>query len=76
MALALFATFVRPAVEKAPLAHRSPIPVNLDITADTRLAEPIEVAAYYVASEALANAAKHSRASRIDVSLAFLGDGT
>jgi len=34
-----------------------------------RLAEPIEVAAYFVASEALANAAKHSQASRIDVSL-------
>jgi PAS domain S-box-containing protein len=52
------------------LAHRSAIPVDLDITIDARLAEPIEVAAYYVASEALANAAKHSRASRIDVSLA------
>jgi signal transduction histidine kinase len=34
-----------------------------------RLDEPIEVAAYFVASEALANAAKHSEASRIDVSL-------
>jgi signal transduction histidine kinase len=34
-----------------------------------RLAEPIEVAAYFVASEALANAAKHSSASRISVSL-------
>ena len=31
--------------------------------------QPIEVAAYFVASEALANAAKHSGASRIDVSL-------
>jgi signal transduction histidine kinase len=51
------------------LAHRSAIPVDLEITADARLAEPIEVAAYFVASEALANAAKHSRASRIDVSL-------
>ena len=51
------------------LAHRSPIPVNLDITTDGRLAEPIEVAGYFVASEALANAAKYSRASRIDVSL-------
>ena len=28
------------------------------------------MAAYYVASEALANAAKHARASRIDVALA------
>jgi GAF domain-containing protein len=51
------------------LAHRSGIPVDLDIAADMRLAEPIEVAAYFVASEALANAAKHSQASRIDVSL-------
>jgi signal transduction histidine kinase len=51
------------------LAHRSAIPVDLDITADVRVEEPIEVAAYFVASEALANAAKHSRASRVDVSL-------
>ena len=51
------------------LAHRSAIPVDLDITADVRLGEPIEVAAYFVASEALANAAKHSDASRIGVSL-------
>jgi signal transduction histidine kinase len=51
------------------LAHRSAIPVSLELTADTRLAEPIEVAAYFVASEALANAAKHSQASRIDMSL-------
>jgi signal transduction histidine kinase len=51
------------------LAHRSPIPVDLDITMDVRLPEPIEVAAYFVASEALANAAKHSQASRIDLSL-------
>ena len=50
------------------LAHRSAIPVDLDITAGVRLEEPIEVAAYFVASEALANAAKHSEASRIDVS--------
>jgi signal transduction histidine kinase len=51
------------------LAHRSPIPVDLDITTDVRLPEPIEVAVYFVASEALANAAKHSQASRIDVGL-------
>jgi signal transduction histidine kinase len=51
------------------LAHRSPIPVNLDITTDVRLKEPIEVAAYFVASEALANTAKYSQAARIDVSL-------
>jgi len=55
------------------LAHRSPIPVDLDITTEARLAEPIEAAAYFVASEALANAAKHSKASRIDLSLAQSG---
>jgi PAS domain S-box-containing protein len=51
------------------LAHRSAIPVDLDIARDMRLEEPIEVAAYFVASEALANAVKHSDASRIDVLL-------
>jgi len=51
------------------LAHRSAIPVELEIATDVGLAEPIEVAAYFVASEALANAAKHSQASRIDVLL-------
>jgi signal transduction histidine kinase len=51
------------------LAHRSAIPVNLDIRTEGRVAEPIEVAAYFVASEALANTAKYSQASRIDVSL-------
>jgi signal transduction histidine kinase len=40
--------------------------VRLVDTADTRLPEPIEVAAYFVASEALANAAKHAQVSRID----------
>jgi len=59
---------IAPALEG--LAHRSPIPVNLELTADARLPEPIEVAAYYVASEALANAAKHAQASQIEVSLA------
>jgi signal transduction histidine kinase len=53
------------------LARRSAIPVRLDVTADTRLPEPIEVAAYFVASEALANAAKHARASRMEVTLAM-----
>jgi signal transduction histidine kinase len=32
--------------------------------------EPIEVAAYFVASEALANATKHAQASKVEVSLA------
>jgi signal transduction histidine kinase len=52
------------------LARRSAIPVELDVTTDARLPEPIEVAVYFVASEALANATKHAHASRIEVSLA------
>jgi signal transduction histidine kinase len=51
------------------LARRAAIPVQLEVNLQTRLPEPVEVAAYYVVSEALANAVKHGRASRIDVSL-------
>jgi signal transduction histidine kinase len=51
------------------LARRSAVPVDLEVTADARYPEPVEVAAYYVASEALANAMKHAQASRIEISL-------
>jgi PAS domain S-box-containing protein len=46
----------------ASLAERTPIPVELD-TLERRLPEPIEAAAYYVVSEAIANIVKHARAS-------------
>ena len=49
------------------LARRSPVPVELDIRTDGRLPEPVEVAAYYVVSEALTNAAKYARASAVHV---------
>jgi signal transduction histidine kinase len=49
------------------LARRSAIPVELEVDADSRLPEPIEAAAYYVVSEALTNAAKHSGASAVEV---------
>jgi signal transduction histidine kinase len=52
------------------LARRSPVPVDLEVSTDTRCPEPIEIAAYYAASEALANAMKHARATRIEISLA------
>jgi signal transduction histidine kinase len=45
------------------LARRSSVPVELQIDVQMRLPETIEVAAYYVASEALANTAKHANAS-------------
>jgi signal transduction histidine kinase len=45
------------------LARRSAVPVELDIAIDAGLPERVEVASYFVVSEALANAAKHARAS-------------
>jgi signal transduction histidine kinase len=49
------------------LARRCTVPVQLDLQVPVRLPERIEVAAYYVVSEALANAAKHACATIIHV---------
>jgi PAS domain S-box-containing protein len=56
-----------PALEEIVL--RSPVPVTLDADIDRRLPPSVEVAAYYVVSEALANVAKHANASSAHVSL-------
>jgi signal transduction histidine kinase len=69
---------IHPAIESSgglgpalrTLARRSAVPVELDLGTDARLPEPIEVAAYFVASEAMANSAKHAHASLIEVALA------
>jgi signal transduction histidine kinase len=45
------------------LARRSAVPVELDLRPERRLPEHVEVAAYFVVSEALTNAAKHAHAS-------------
>jgi len=55
------------------LARRAALPVRLDVAVSGRLPERVEGAAYFVASEALANAAKHSHAS--DVRLSAAADG-
>jgi signal transduction histidine kinase len=57
------------------LARRSPVPVELDVAAgaEARLPEPVEVAAYYVVSEALTNAAKYARASKVRVGVDVRG---
>jgi signal transduction histidine kinase len=49
------------------LGARTPLPVSLDVTPAERLPEPVETAAYYTASEALANVVKHSHATRASV---------
>jgi PAS domain S-box-containing protein len=56
------------------LARRSAVPVELHLSVDERLADHIEVAAYYVVSEALTNAAKYARASNVEVN-AHVHDG-
>ncbi len=49
------------------LAHRSRIPVKLEVRTAGRLPERVEVTAYYIVSEALTNAAKHSGAATVHV---------
>jgi signal transduction histidine kinase len=56
---------LRPALRA--LGRRSAIPVDMQVRVDGRLPEPVEVGAYYVVSEMLANAAKHARASVVEV---------
>lgn len=51
------------------LGRRSPIPVDVDVAGALRFPEAIETAVYYVVSEALANAAKHSQASEVSVTV-------
>jgi signal transduction histidine kinase len=52
----------------AALARRASVPVALDV-APERLPERVEATAYFVASEALANVAKHAHASRATISI-------
>ena len=56
------------------LATRSPVPTTVAYATGPRLPQPIEFAAYFVASEALANVAKHARAGVVTVRV--LRDGS
>jgi signal transduction histidine kinase len=49
------------------LAERSPIPAVVVTAPDARLPESVEQAAYFMVSEALANAAKHSGATEVAI---------
>jgi signal transduction histidine kinase len=63
---------LRPALSSLALRSAVPVSLRLDIGGE-RFEEPVEVAGYYVASEALANTAKHARASRAEVSVTRAG---
>ncbi len=63
---------LRPALKT--LARRSAVPVHLDMKVAGRLPEPVETAAYYTVSEALTNAAKHARATAVEIEAA-VSDG-
>ncbi|WP_053227697.1 GAF domain-containing sensor histidine kinase [Solirubrobacter soli] len=60
-----------PALEA--LAARSPVPVTVHATLEGRLPEPVEVALYFVAAEALANVAKYASATQVEIEV---GSGT
>ena len=47
------------------LANRSPVPVELDVAIDEDVSQSAAAAAYFVASEALANVVKHAGASNV-----------
>lgn len=56
---------LRPALKA--LGRRSAVPVELDVVVPARLPEQVEVAAYYLVSEALTNTAKHAQATIVDI---------
>jgi PAS domain S-box-containing protein len=51
------------------LAHRAPVPVEVEDVPDQRLPEPVEAAAYYLIAEAITNVAKHAQATHVAVSV-------
>jgi signal transduction histidine kinase len=56
------------------LAACSAVPVKLNVAIDDRLDESIEVAAYYVVSESLANIGKHAKAKTVTIDVTREGD--
>jgi signal transduction histidine kinase len=57
------------AVGLESLAARAPVPVRLAVELDGRLDERVEVAAYYVVCESLANVGKHAQATSATVAV-------
>jgi signal transduction histidine kinase len=57
------------AVALESLALRAPVHVHMAVGVDGRLADSVEVAAYYLVSEALTNVAKYAHASNASVAV-------
>jgi signal transduction histidine kinase len=57
------------AVALESLAARAPVPVRLSVDLENRVDEQLEVAAYYVVSESLANIGKHAQASSATIAV-------
>ena len=53
------------------LARRCNVPIDVDVRLDERLPAPVEATAYYVASEALTNVAKHAHANVVELNAAL-----
>jgi signal transduction histidine kinase len=62
------------AVALESLAARAPVPARLAVHVDDRPAEPVEVAAYYVACESLTNIGKHAGATQCTIDLDRIDD--
>lgn len=56
------------------LAARSPVPVNVNVDVASRPSPAVEAIAYFVVAEGLTNIARHSQASRADVTVVRRGD--
>ncbi|GAA2340311.1 sensor histidine kinase [Dactylosporangium salmoneum] len=56
------------------LARRAGISVGLEVSIQNCVPEPVEVAAYYVVSEALTNAIKHAKVSTAHVNVGVVDD--
>jgi signal transduction histidine kinase len=63
------------AVALEQLSAHAPVPVRLIVNVEPRLPEALEVAAFYLVSESLANVGKHAHASSAGVEVTRTGAG-